>query len=246
MKSSLQSERCAAAPISPAEFLMKPWVHLDSADVPGGAIQLRLMQRGDEFSIMLGANELMNSRVSGSEQALAELAAERIVAKAKPKVLIGGLGMGFTLRAALRCFSQDAKIVVAEIVPEVIAWAQGPLAPVFQDCLEDQRVKIINADVGCLIKANRLDYDAILLDVDNGPDGLSREQNNGLYETAGLKAVRSALRPAGVLAVWSSGPSPDFTRRLSFAGFTIEEVRVRAREGGRGARHVIWIAAKTG
>ena len=195
---------------------------------------------------MLGTNELMNSRLSGSEQALADLACERIGAKAKPKILIGGLGMGFTLRAALGCFSRDAEIIVAEIVPEVIAWAHGPLAPVFQNSLEDPRVRVLNADVGDVITGNRLGYDAILLDVDNGPDGLSREQNDGLYEVPRLKEAWSALRPAGILAVWSAGPSPEFTRRLGFAGFSVEEVKVRARTGGRGARHLIWIATKAG
>lgn len=225
---------------------MKPWVHLDAADVPGGTTQLRLKRRGDEFSIMLGTNELMNSRLSGSEQALADLAAERIAGRAKPKILIGGLGMGFTLRAALRRFPRDAEIVVAEIVPAVIDWAHGPLAPVFEDSLADPRVSIVNDDVGSLIAANNRSYDAILLDVDNGPEGLSREQNNGLYELSGLKQAWSALRPAGLLAVWSSGPSPVFTRRLGRAGFAVEEVRARASTSGRGARHMIWIATKTG
>lgn len=207
---------------------------------------MRLKRRGDEFSIMLGANELMNSRLGGSEQALADLASARMAARSKPKVLIGGLGMGFTLRAALKCFTRDAEIVVAEIVPEVIAWAHGALAPVFEDSLQDPRVIIVNADVRRLIVANRLGYDAILLDVDNGPKGLSREPNNGLYEASGLKETWSALRPAGVLAVWSSGPSPDFTRRLNRTGFAVEEVKVRASTSGRGARHTIWIATNAG
>lgn len=227
------------------EFFMKPWVQLGAADVPDGANALRLKRRGDEFSIMLGTNELMNSRLGGSEQALADLASARMAVRPKPKVLIGGLGMGFTLRAALKCFSEDAEIVVAEIVPEVIAWAHGPLAPVFQDSLEDPRVVILNADVGRLIAANRLAYDVILLDVDNGPKGLSRVPNDGLYESLGLKAAWSALRPTGVLAVWSAGPSPDFTRRLGGAGFAVEEVKVRASTSGRGARHMIWVATKT-
>lgn len=225
---------------------MIPWVHLATATVPGGTTQLRLKQRGGEFSIMLGTNELMNSRLSGSEQALAELVAARIAAKAKPKVLIGGLGMGFTLRAALRCFSDDAEIIVAEIVPEVIAWAHGPLAPLFQGSLEDPRVQVIDADVGHLIMSTKPGYDAILLDVDNGPEAISREQNNALYDIAGLTATRASLRPGGVLAVWSSGPSPEFTRRLRRAGFAVEEVRVRAGTSGRGARHMIWIATNAG
>ncbi|MEO3387527.1 hypothetical protein [Mesorhizobium sp. CAU 1741] len=225
---------------------MKPWVHLDAADVPGGTTQLRLKRRGDEYSIMLGTNELMNSRLSGSEQALADLVAERIADRAAPKLLIGGLGMGFTLRAALRRFSADAEITVAELVPAVIAWANGPLAPVFADSLADPRVSIVNDDVGSLIAANSLGYDAILLDVDNGPEGLSREQNNGLYDQTGLQQARAALRPAGLLAVWSSAPSPAFTRRLGRAGFAAEEVTVRASTHGRGARHMIWIATKRG
>lgn len=224
---------------------MKPWVHLDTADVPGGSAPLRLMRRDDEFSIMVGTNELMNSRLSGSEQALAELVAKRIAERAKPKILIGGLGMGFTLRAALDCFRSDAEIVVAELVPQVIAWAHGPLAPVFGTCLADPRVSVVNADVGSLISESRLDYDAILLDVDNGPEGVSREQNDKLYSAPGLKAARAALCSEGVLAVWSSGPSAQFTRRLRAANFLAEEVKVRARTGGRGARHVIWVATKT-
>jgi spermidine synthase len=223
---------------------MKPWVHLDTADVPGGSTQLRLMQRDDEFSIMLGTNELMNSRLSGSEHALAELASKRIGTRGKPKILIGGLGMGFTLRAALASFPADAEIVVAELVPEVVAWAHGPLSPVFGSCLADPRVSVVNTDVGLLISSARLDYDAILLDVDNGPDGVSRAQNDQLYGAAGLKAAWAALRPAGLLAVWSSGPSPTFSRRLVAGNFSVEEAKVRARTGGRGARHVIWLATK--
>lgn len=225
---------------------MKPWVHLAAADVPGGTTPLRLKRRGDEFSIMLGTNELMNSRLSGSEQALADLASRRMGARDKPKVLIGGLGMGFTLRAALAAFRGDAEIVVAEIVPDVIAWARGPLAPVFGDSLDDPRVRIVDADIASLIGAERSAYDAILLDVDNGPEGLSSEQNNSLYQPTGLKAARAALRPAGVLAVWSASPSRDFTRRLGAAGFSVEEVKVRARQGNRGARHLIWIATRAG
>ncbi|SFZ85600.1 hypothetical protein SAMN02983003_2765 [Devosia enhydra] len=222
---------------------MNPWVRLDTAAVPGGSDQLRLMQRGDEFSIMLGTNELMNSRLSGSEEALAQLAAGRLAGRPHPRILIGGLGMGFTLRAALAAFGADASIVVAELVPEVIAWAKGPLAPVFGTCLSDPRVSIIAGDVGSLI-ARAPGYDAILLDVDNGPEGVSRAENDRLYDARGLKASRAALTPGGILAVWSSGPSPSFTRRMQAAGFLTEEVRTRARSGGRGARHIIWLGEK--
>ena len=223
---------------------MRPWIHLDTANVPGDKTQLKLMQRGDEFSIMLGTNELMNSRLSGSEEALATLSAERIGGRAKARVLIGGLGMGFTLRAAQGCFGADSELVVAELVPEIIAWSRGPLTPVFGTCLDDPRVKIINDDVGKVIAAGKGAYDAILLDVDNGPDGVSREQNDQLYGTAALRKSWAALRPGGVLAVWSAHPSPQFEKRLGAANFAVEEVKVRARSSGRGARHVIWLGTK--
>jgi spermidine synthase len=227
---------------------MIPWELLDTADVPGGG-QLRLMRRGAEFSIRLGHNELMNSRLSGSEEALANLACEKIGARAKPQVLIGGLGMGFTLRATLQALGGDARVVVAELVPAVVAWARGPMAGVFGGSLADKRVDIREADVGQLIRAGSSAYDAILLDVDNGPEGLTRDANDALYDLQGLRAARAALRPGGVLAVWSSGPDADFTRRLRKSGFDVDEVKVRARGsrvGSRGgARHVIWIATRT-
>ena len=224
---------------------MIPRVLVDVAEVPGGGGELRLIQRGSEFSIMLGANELMNSRLSGSEEALAGLACERIPATAPPRLLIGGLGMGFTLRAALRALGAGARIEVAELVPAVIRWAAGPMAPLFGSSLADPRVSIIEADVGDLIASARADYDAILLDVDNGPDGLSRAANDRLYDMGGLKRAWSALRPGGVLAIWSSGPDRAFSQRLRRAGFAVDEVTVRAHAGRAGARHVIWLAAKT-
>ena len=220
-----------------------PWVHLGTANVPGGGEELRLKRRGSEFSIMLGTNELMNSRLSGSEEALAKLSIEKITGSARPSILIGGLGMGFTLRAALAELGADARVEVAEIVPAVIGWARGEMAEVFGTCLDDPRVAIHEGDVGQLIRSAADAYDAILLDVDNGPEGLSRSSNDSLYNAAGLAAARRALRPGGVLAVWSSGPDAGFTRRLRQAGFAVEEVGVRAR-GKRGARHVIWLAAK--
>jgi spermidine synthase len=200
------------------------------------------MRRGAEFSIMAGAIELMNSRLSGSEKALATLACERLRGRAKPQVLIGGLGMGFTLRAALADLPADAGVTVAELVPAVAAWARGPMAHIFEGSLEDPRVAVRETDVGELIRDGRAGFDAILLDVDNGPGGLSREANDSLYAHAGLAAARKALRPGGVLAVWSSGPDSGFTRRLQQAGYAVDEVRVRANRAGRGARHVIWMA----
>ncbi|MBY4610961.1 hypothetical protein K6M90_25275 [Rhizobium sp. 9T] len=223
---------------------MLPWIQLDSATIPGEGGELRLKQRDSEFSIMLGANELMNSRISGSEEALATLSWERIKTHPKPRVLIGGLGMGFTLRAALAVLPDDAGVTVAELVPAVVAWARGPMAEVFKGCLDDPRVGIHQGDVGEAIRAGKNAYDAILLDVDNGPDGLTRKSNDRLYDFAGLRAARAALRPGGVLAVWSSGPDPDFTRRLRDSGFSVEAVNTRANGKRGGARHVIWLAIK--
>lgn len=222
---------------------MIPWNQLDSAKVPGGG-ELRLKQRGGEFSIMLGTNELMNSRLSGSEEALARLACARLAGRPAPHLLIGGLGMGFTLRAGLAELPPGARVTVAELVPEVVAWARGPMASVFEGCLDDPRVIVHLGDVADLIRPARAAFDAILLDVDNGPEGLSRKANDALYDHAGLAAAQMALRPGGVLAVWSSAPDRAFTRRLSQAGFAVEETRVRARRGGGGARHVVWLAVK--
>lgn len=219
---------------------MIPWIQLAEADVPDGG-RLHLMRRGTEFSIMAGSIELMNSRLSGSEQALATLVCERLTQVKAPQVLIGGLGMGFTLRAALAHLPTSAQVVVAELIPAVVAWARGPLAHIFEGSLTDPRVTIREADVAELIGEAKAGFDAILLDVDNGPGGLSREANDGLYSPQGLAAARRALRPGGILAVWSSGPSSEFTSRLRRAGFQAEEVKVRA-HAGRGARHVIWLA----
>ena len=221
---------------------MIPWVKIDTARIPGTVEELRLMRRGAEFSIMLGTNELMNSRLSGSEAALATLAAKKIEAIKKPRLLIGGLGMGFTLRAALAVLGGGARIAVAELVPAVVAWARGPMAEIFGDSLSDPRVSVRETDVTEVVRANRSTFDAILLDVDNGPEGLTRKANDALYSSAGLGAAHTALRPGGVLAVWSSGPNGAFSKRLRSAGFDVNEVAVRATGRGGGARHVIWIA----
>lgn len=216
---------------------------IDTAPIPGGG-ELRLVQRGEEFSIMLGATELMNSRISGSEEALADLSCAKIAERVKAEILIGGLGMGFTLRAALARLGRDAEVTVTEIVPAVIAWARGPMAHIFAGSLDDARVRVMEADVGDLIGSARSRYDAILLDVDNGPDGLTLGSNERLYDRSGLAAARLALRPGGVLAVWSSAPDIAFSARLRKVGFEVEEVVVRANRGRRGGRHVIWIASR--
>jgi spermidine synthase len=219
---------------------MIPWVHLGTAKVPGGS-ELKLMQRGMEFSIMAGAIPLMNSRMSSSETVLADAACERLRGRRACRVLIGGYGMGFTLRAALAGFGADAGFVVAELVPAVIAWARGPMAELTAGCLEDPRVTIQEGDVGGMIASGRAGFDAILLDVDNGPDGLSRAANDRLYTQRGLETARKALRPKGLLAIWSAAPSDAFTNRLRRAGFVVDVIQARANKG-RGVRHVIWAA----
>lgn len=223
---------------------MKPWDLLDTAPVPGEGVELQLYRRGDDFAIRIaGRGELMSSRMHGSEDALAELTCARLTGVRQPRLLIGGLGMGFTLAAALRHLGDMAQIVVAELVPAVVAWNQGELGACAGHPLRDPRVAVHAGDVARAIKAGRQAYDAILLDVDNGPEGLTRKDNDWLYGFSGLGAAWAALRPGGVLAVWSAGPDRDFTDRLRTTGFDVDERRVRA-HGGKGARHVIWFATR--
>lgn len=214
---------------------------IDTAQVPGGE-ELRLFRHGGDFMIVLDRNELMSTRMSGSEQALATMSCERIAGQRAPHLLIGGYGMGFTLRAALAMLGKDAKLTVAELVPKIIEWARGPMAEVAAGCLDDPRVQLVEEDVGLVIANARNTYDAILLDVDNGPDGLVRQENDRIYSRQGLLAAREALRPGGVLAIWSAGQDPSFAARLRKARFDVEEVAVRARSNGKGAKHVIWFA----
>jgi spermidine synthase len=223
---------------------MLPWIKLDETIMPGGG-PLKLMQRGTEFSIMSGNIGLMNSRLSGSEEKLATLSAARVGQRPKARILIGGLGMGFTLRAALTAFSPDSQIVVAELVPSIIAWARGPLAAIHGTSLDDSRVSLHEGDVAAAIRAGK-PFDAILLDVDNGPDGLFRPENDRLYNAAGLAAAKAALSPGGHLAVWSAYADAPFTKRLRQSGMAIEEIGVRAGRTGRGARHTIWFATRPG
>lgn len=224
---------------------MIPWSLLDTTKVPGGNDELRLRRRGTEFAIMLGDNQLMSSRLSATEQALATIGCEKIRARERPRVLIGGLGMGFTLRAALVVLGAQAEIIVAELVPAVVAWARGPMAELFGGSLTDPRVIIREVDVGKLIRSGRAAYDAILLDVDNGPEGLTRKANDGLYDPKGLRAAHASLRPGGVLAVWSSNPDPKFTARLRKTGFDVKEIPLRAKGPRGGARHFIWTATRS-
>ena len=214
------------------------------AEVPGGP-PLRLVRHGGDFIIMLDRNELMSSRMSGSESALGAMTCERLRDPSRARILIGGYGMGFTLRAVLKALGPAAHVVVAELVPGIIEWARGPLAALTEDCLEDPRVEIRIDDVATLIESGKGGYDAVLLDVDNGPDGVTRQANDGLYSVRGLERARAALRPGGVLAIWSAGADAAFTKRLKQSGFAVDEVRVRARENGKGPTHTIWFATRS-
>lgn len=228
---------------------MKPRELLATAVVPsaeGEPVELRLVRHDRDFMIELDRNELMSTRRWGSEEALATMSIERIKGASEPALLIGGYGMGFTLRAALKALPEDAQVTVAELVPEIIEWARGPMADLAAGCLDDPRVQLVQADVALFIAGARDEYDAILLDVDNGPDGLVRVENDALYSAAGLREAKAALTPGGVLAIWSAAPDPGFRRRLEKAGFAVDEVRVAARSNGKGAKHVIWFATPSG
>lgn len=213
------------------------------AHVPDG-VEMRLVQHGEGFTILLEDNELMSTDASASEEALASLTCERLGNRRAIQMLVGGYGMGFTLRAALAELDKDASVFVAEIVPEIIQWARGPMLHVTRGCLDDERVVLVKEDVGLLIRSACEGYDAILLDVDNGPEGLTRQLNDGLYSEDGLRNAMRALRPGGIMAIWSAWPDPAFTASLENAGFDVSTVETRARPNGKGFRHVIWFAQK--
>lgn len=222
---------------------MIPWKLLAKAEVPGEATQLSLHQRDDEFSIRADGRELMNSRRSASEEALAELACTRLKGRPQPRLLIGGLGMGFTLRAALDALPGSAQLVVAELVPAVVEWNRDPLGALADHPLQDARVRVEIDDVAKLLRRDRASYDAVLLDVDNGPDAFTRDANSWLYAPPGLRVIEAALRAEGLLGVWSSYRDQGFATRLARAGFRVEEIPWKAR-GTRGAVHTIWLAQK--
>ncbi len=221
---------------------MLPWEVLDIVKVPDGGGKLRLVRRGTEYAIRANGYELMNSRMHGSEDALAELTCERLSTKT-PRILIGGLGMGFTVRAALDVLGPKADVVVAELVPAVETWNRGPLAHLANSPLDDPRVTVQCGDIANILKGEKNAYDAILLDVDNGPEGLTRDDNNWLYTKAGLRAAMGCLTAKGIFSVWSAARDKEFKRRLKQVGFDAEEIMARSR-GRRSRRHIIWVATK--
>jgi spermidine synthase len=223
---------------------MIPWNLLASAPVPGSGAAIRLYKRGDEFSIRVDSRELMNSRVHGSEDTLSELACVRIADRPRSRVLIGGLGMGYTLAAALRRLRADARVIVAELVPAVVVWNRGPLAGLAGHPLEDNRVTVREVDVTEILKEEHRRYDTLVLDVDNGPEGVTQKGNDWLYARAGLEVAFAALRRKGVLAVWSAVPDRAFAQRLRRVGFAVTEVRVPARGPRGGGQRTIWIAER--
>ena len=226
---------------------MNPWELLGRGQTPGGGADLVLYQRDSEFSLRADNRELMNSRVHGSEEAMARLGCQNLAKHPGARVLIGGLGMGYSVRTALDILGEDARVVVAELVPAVVEWNRGALAGLAGRPLDDRRTALREADVVQLIRAARGDYDAIMLDVDNGAEALVRKGNNWLYSLPGLTTIYAALRRGGVLAMWSAGPEPAFARRLRRAGFEVDESKVRALGGSNrkaGAHHVVWIATR--
>lgn len=223
---------------------MIPWKEIDRAKVPGHEGCVILRRRGSEFSIQASGTELMNSRRHGSEDALAELSYRNITKKSGLRILIGGLGMGFTLASALEESAPDTRIVVSELIPAVVRWNREHLGHLARKPLDDPRVSVKEEDVAKTIIKAKSFWDAILLDVDNGPAGLTQKSNDRLYGNPGLKTAFLALRPGGILAVWSSAGDEDFTRRLKQCGFKAQVLTVRACTSGKGGRHTIWLAKK--
>lgn len=223
---------------------MIPWKEIDRAKIPGQDGDITLLTRGTEFSIRTAGTELMNSRRHGSEDALAEIACSRVEQKTGLNILIGGLGMGYTLSAALEKLPPDARITVSELIPAVVAWNRGHLGHLAGTPLNDPRVSVKIEDVAETMGKRSSAWDIILLDVDNGPDGLTRKTNDRLYSRSGLGTAFSALKSGGFLAIWSSGADDGFTRRLKQCGFRTETISARARKIGKGSRHIIWLSEK--
>ena len=219
---------------------MKPWELLGQTRAPDGA-ELALTLRSGEYVILANGKSLMSSRMHGSEEALATFACARIRGREEPRVLIGGLGMGFSLRAALDLLPADSEVVVAELLPAIVEWNRGPLGPLAGHPLKDRRVRVEVGDVAARLGSSVRAFDAILLDVDNGPAAFATAGNAGLYNDAGLATARAALRAGGVLAVWSARDDRRFEQRLRYAGFRVEVERVRGRLKKGGPRHTIFL-----
>ena len=219
---------------------MRPWELLGQTRTPDGE-DMSLTRQGGEFVILAGGKPLMSSRMHGSEEALAAFGCRDARARDEPCVLIGGLGMGFTLRATLDLLPPAATVVVAELVPAVVEWNRGPLGPLAQHPLKDRRVRIEVGDVADTLRASTGRFDAVLLDVDNGPAAFTASHNTRLYDDQGLAAARAALTPGGVLAVWSAWDDRRFEQRLRHGGFTVQVERVRGRLKKGGPRHTIFL-----
>jgi spermidine synthase len=219
---------------------MKPQHTIGKAPTPDGG-EIVLYERAGAYFIRVNGLELMNSRAHGSEEDLARLALAKVTRK-EPKVLVGGLGMGFTLRAVLDEVPKSAKVMVAEILPAIVTWNLSELAHLARFPLEDPRVAVVERDVAEIIAAEPDAFDAVLLDVDNGPEALTVAENMRLYGSAGLTAIRGCLRAEGVLGVWSAGPDRAFERRLTKAGFQVSTETVSACRGAKGAKHTIFVA----
>ncbi|WP_428819195.1 MnmC family methyltransferase [Microbulbifer sp. MCCC 1A16149] len=224
---------------------MKPWIELGTAQIPNDGGVLTLRQRDQEFSISLSGprGELMNSRRFNSEQQLSVLGCAHLKNRDNARVLVGGMGMGYTLAAALEAVSSNAEVMVADLIPEVVEWNRGPLGDCAGRPLDDVRVSVHIGDVAELLTKGDARYDAVLLDVDNGPEGLTHSDNNWLYSVEGTSSIFSSLAPGGVLAVWSAGPDSMYVGRLKKAGFQVKVETVRERPG-KGARHTIFVAKK--
>jgi spermidine synthase len=224
---------------------MRPWELLGEARTSDGKT-LALTRRGNEYVIHADGKSLMSSRMHGSEEALAAFACRRLGASEAPRVLVGGLGMGFTLRALLDLLPAEASVLVAELLPAVVAWNRGPLGALAGHPLADRRVRLEVGDVGATLRASHAAFDAVLLDVDNGPRAFTAEGNAGLYDDRGLAAIREALAPDGTLAVWSAWDDRKFEHRLRHAGFEVEVERVRGRLRRGGPHHTIFVATPRG
>ena len=222
---------------------MKPFELLGQALAPEGSV-IKLMRRGDEHVILADGAILMSSRMHGSEEALAAFACQRARALKQPSVLIGGLGMGFTLRATLDLLPEDGAVVVAELVPAVVEWNRGPLGPLARHPLKDKRVRVVTEDVFATLSSSRGQFDAVLLDVDNGPAAFTASSNAGLYDNRGIAAAHAALKMEGVLAVWAARDDRKFEQRLRGGGFEVQVRRPRGRLKKGGPRHTIFLSHK--